>query len=163
MSTDTQNAIKQSLNTEKNAMLFYQYGAAQFTDPRAKKTFEQLAAEEREHAGHFFRIYQGGDIRSLDEFLAAAPDNESSWIAAVKKACGSDFTEKHALELAMEKEQALEAALRDLSAKVTDTEVKAVYDLNVRETHNHYLIIEAEYARIMGMVDETDMDTYVRE
>ena len=35
--------------------------------------------------------------------------------------------------------------------------------LNAHETHNHYLLIEAEYSRIMGMVDESDMDTFVRE
>ena len=40
---------------------------------------------------------------------------------------------------------------------------KAVFELNIRETHNHYLMIEAEYARLMGMVAESDMDIFVRE
>ncbi|MBP1729262.1 MAG: ferritin [Deltaproteobacteria bacterium] len=163
MSGDVQEAIKRSLQTEKNAMLFYQYGAQQFKDAAARRTFELLSGEEREHAGHFYRIYKGKDIPSLEAFLASPPDNETSWLAAAKKSCGADLTEQKAMEIALEKEKNLEEALRDMAAKMNDPEVRAVYELNVRETHNHYLLIEAEYARIMKMVDESDMDTFVRE
>ena len=80
-----------------------------------------------------------------------------------KKVCGAEFTEKKALEVAMDKEKQLEEALRSLADLMDDPDVRSVYELNVRETHNHYLMIEAEYARIMGMVDESEMDTFVRE
>ncbi len=163
MKADVQEAIKRSLHTEKSAMLFYQYGAKQFTDPRAKQTFELLAKEEREHAGHFHRIYPGSDIPSLDDFLAIQETDESTWLAMAKKFCGAEFTEQKALEVALNKEKQLEEALRALAGMIDDPEVREVFQLNVRETHNHYLLIEAEYARIMGMVDESDMDTFVRE
>ena len=163
MKTDVQEAIKNSLHTEKSAMLFYQYGAKQFKDPGAKRTFELLASEEREHAGQFHRIYPGTDIPSLDDFLAIQADDESTWLAVAKKVCGTDFTEKKALEVALNKEKQLEEALRELAARMDDPEVRAVFELNARETHKHYQLIEAEYARIMGMVAESDMDTFVRE
>ncbi len=163
MKAEVQEAIKRSLHTEKSAMLFYQYGALQLTDPRAKKTFEQLAKEEREHAGQFHRIYPGSDIPSLDDFLAVQETDEQTWLAVAKKRCGSNFTEKKALEVALDKEKQLEEALRALAGMIDDPDVRAVFELNVRETHNHYLLIEAEYSRIMGMVDESDMDTFVRE
>jgi rubrerythrin len=163
MDADIQKAIKRSLQTEKNAMLFYQYGAQQFKEAAARRTFELLAREEREHAGHFYRIYKGSDIPSLEAFLESTPDHETSWIAAAAKSCGADFTEQKAMEIALEREKNLEEALMEMAGKVTDPEVRAVYELNVRETHNHYLLIEAEYARIMKMVDESDMDTFVRE
>jgi rubrerythrin len=163
MSVDVQEAIKRSLQTEKNAMLFYSYGAQQFKDAAARRTFELLAGEEREHAGHFYRIYKGNDIPSLDAYLASPPDNESSWLAAAQGSCGADFTEQKAMEIALEKEKNLEAALRAMAAKMNDAEVRTVYELNARETHNHYLLIESEYARIMGMVHESDMDIFVRE
>lgn len=163
MKVDVQEAIKNSLQTEKSAMLFYQYGARQFKDPGAKRIFEVLASEEREHASHFHRIYSGTDIPSLDDFLAIEDSDETAWLAIAKKLCGTEFTEQKALELALNKEKQLEEALRRLAELMDDPEVRAVYELNVRETHNHYLMIEAEYARIMGMVDESDMDTFVRE
>lgn len=163
MSLNVQEAVKRSLQTEKNAMLFYQFGAQQFKDASAKRVFELLAGEEREHAGQFYRIYKGNDIPSLDTFLASPSENETSWIASAKKSCGSVINEKQAMEVALEKEKNLEEALREMAGKIDDPEVRAVYELNVQETHNHYLLIEAEYARIMGMVHESDMDTFVRE
>lgn len=163
MSIDVQEAIKRSIQTEKNAMNFYQYGAQRFKDDAARKTFEVLAGEEREHAGHFYRIYRGSDIPSLDAFLAAPPDNEAGWLASLSRSMGEDISEKQALELAMEKEKNLEESLREMAGKIDDPEVRAVFELNARETHNHYLMIESEYARIMAMVHESDMDIYVRE
>ena len=37
------------------------------------------------------------------------------------------------------------------------------FERMAQETENHYAIIESEYAHMMGMVHETDIDTYVRE
>ena len=56
-----------------------------------------------------------------------------------------------------------DADSQETAAKISDAAVKAVFELNAKETHNHYLMIESEYARLMGMVHESDMDTYVRE
>jgi len=160
---DVQEAIKQAIQTEKNAMNFYELGAKQMKDKDAKRMFEQLAKEEREHAAHFYKAYNGKDMGSFDTFMAAPPQNESTWISSIKKMIGPDFTEQKALELAMEKETNLEKALKETAAKISDPSVREVFELNARETHNHYLTIESEYARLMAMVDESDMDTYVRE
>ena len=166
MSLDTaevQEAVKRSLFTEKHAMDIYRLCAAKMKDERARKSFEVLAEEERAHAGSFYKIYAGEDIPSLEAYLNTPPTHEGEWLLALNKLVSEDFTEQKALELAMQKEQQLEKALKVQARKVADPEVRAVYEMNVRETHNHYLVIEAEYCRIMGMVDESDMDTYVRE
>jgi len=163
MSIDVQEAIRRSIQTEKNAMNFYQLGAQQMKNQDARKTFEVLAREEREHAGQFYKIYTGKDIPSLEAFLDSPFDNESAWVASITRLVESDFTEKKALELAMEREKNLEEALLETAGKIDDAAVKSVFELNAKETHNHYLLIESEYARIMGMVHESDMDTYVRE
>ena len=163
MSIDIQEAIKRSIQTEKNAMNFYQLGAQQMKNADARKTFEVLAREEREHAGQFFRIYTGSDIPSLEAFLDSPFDNQSSWMASITRLVESDFTEQKALELAMEREKNLEDALLETASKISDAAVKSVFELNAKETHNHYLMIESEYARLMGMVHETDIDTFVRE
>ena len=163
MGMDIQEAIKRSIQTEKNAMYFYQLGAERMKDQTARDLFELLAREEREHAAQFYRIYKGTDIPSLDDFLNASPDNSSSWFSSISRLIGGDFSEKKALELALEREKNLEDALLATSTTINDPEVRAVFEMNARETHNHYLLIESDYARLMGMVDELDMDTYVRE
>lgn len=160
---ELQAAIRQAIQTEKNAMNFYEMGAAQMKDPGAKRLFLQLAKEEREHAAHFFKAYSGQAIGTFEEFMAAPPQSDSSWVSSLKSILTSDFTEQKALELAMQKEADLEKALRQVAATVADPQVRAVFELNAVETHNHYLTIESEYSRIMAMVDESDMNTYVRE
>jgi len=90
-------------------------------------------------------------------------DNESSWIVTITRSISEDFTEKKALELAMEKEKNLEEALRATAAKIDDPAIRAVYETNANETLHHYEMIESEYAHLMGMVHETDIDTFVRE
>lgn len=161
--SDVQEAIKQAIQTEKNAMNFYELGAQQMKDKDAKRMFEQLAKEEREHAAHFYRAYTGNDLGTFDEFISAPPQNESVWVSSIQKMIGPDFSEQKALEVAMEKETNLEKALREAAAKIADPSVREVFELNAKETHNHFLTIESEYARLMAMVDESDMDTYVRE
>lgn len=163
MKINVQEAIKRSIQTEKNAMNFYQLGAHRMNNPDARRTFELLAGEEREHAAQFYKIYQGGDIPSLDKFLDTVPDNESSWVSTIARLISADFTEQKALELAMERERNLEDALLETAAKIDIPEIKAVYELNAKETRHHYELIESEYARLMGMVHETDIDIFVRE
>ena len=160
---DVQEAIRESIQTEKDAMNFYELGAKQMKERDAIRVFELLAREEREHAGHFFRVYKGGDIPDFDEFMDAPPDEESSWTVSMARAISSDFNEQMALELAMEKELNLEKNLRETAAQIADPEARAIFELNARETRNHYEMIESEYARLMTMVHESDMDIYVRE
>ncbi len=163
MSINIQEAIKRSIQTEKNAMNFYQFGAQKMNNPDARRIFELLASEEREHAAQFYKIYQGTDIPSLNDFLDSLADNESSWVATISRSISEDFSEQKALELAMEKEKNLEETLWVTASKISDPEIKAVYELNAKETHHHYELIESEYARLMGMVHESDIDTFVRE
>jgi rubrerythrin len=163
MSLNIQEAIKRSIQTEKNAMDFYQLGAQKMNNIDARRTFELLAKEEREHAAQFYKIYQGSDIPSLDAFLDSPPDNESSWVSTIARLISADFNEQKALELAMEREKNLEEALLETASQIADPEIKAVYELNAKETNHHYQLIESEYARLMGMVHETDIDTFVRE
>jgi rubrerythrin len=144
-------------------MNFYQLGAQKMKNPDARRFFEVLAEEEREHATQFYKVYQGNDIPSLDAFLDSPPDNESSWISTIARMIAEDFNEQKAMEVAMEREKHLEDALLELAATIDDAQIKTIYELNAKETRHHYEMIESEYARLMGMVHESDMDTYVRE
>jgi len=50
-----------------------------------------------------------------------------------------------------------------MAAKFDDPEIKQIFEKNATSTDHHYQIIESEYARLMGMVHETDINTFVRE
>ena len=160
---DVKNALVRSVQTEKNAMNFYEIAAKQMKDSDAIKTFELLAREEREHAKHFFDKCIECDLPPFDEFIAADPDKSSEWLSDLDKALLGNFNDRKAMELALEKEKRLEESLREMAAKIEDADVRAIFEENAKSTHNHYVLIESEYARLMGMPHETDIDTFVRE
>jgi len=161
MSSNLTDAIKRSILTEKSAMDFYTSCATHLKNVEARKTFELLAREEREHAESFFKIYDGDDIGTFEEFMQL--DTDSDWLNDLEKSALPNMDERKAMEFAMEKEQQLEKHLLIMAEKAEDQEIKAVYEANAKSTHNHYVLIESEYARLMGMVHESDMDTFVRE
>lgn len=160
---DVQEAIRRSIQTEKNAMDFYTQGAKNMKNPEAKKVFELLAREEREHAGQFFSIYKGSGIADFETFVNAPPALNGEWLSALEKTLMGGFDERKAMELAMDKELKLEKSLREMAERIEDPAVKAVYEANAKSTRHHYELIESEYARLMGMVHETDINTFVRE
>ncbi len=145
-----QAAIKQAMQTEKDARDYYKYGAEKMTDPKAKKSFEILAAEEKQHAHMFFNIYRGDEVPSFDEFMAAAPDTTSSWWKALHGSMMGDFDERKAIELAIELEATLEEDLRAMAAKIDDVAVKDIYLANARSTHHHYELCMEERNALFG-------------
>ena len=160
---DLKDAVRRAMQTEKNAMDFYLRGAEMMKNAEAKKVFALLAREESEHAEWFYNVYPGDDIADLKEFLAAGADQDSEWMKELSQVNAAGFDERKAMELAMEKEKNLAEHLRALAEKIKDPEVRKIFEQNAKSTDHHYQIIESEYARLMGMVHETDMDTFVRE
>lgn len=157
------DAIKQAIQTEKDVMDFYLKAATLTSNERGKQVFEQLAKEEREHAGHFFEIYTGSDLGSFEDFMAMPPSKGHAMLKQLEKALDENVHERKAMELAMKEEEDLVKNLKMTASRIVDPSVRAVFERMARETENHYAIIESEYARMMGMVHETDIDTYVRE
>ena len=81
----------------------------------------------------------------------------------LEKALDENVHERKAMELALKEEEDLVKSLLMTASRIVDPAVRAVFERMARETENHYAIIESEYAHMMGMVHETDIDTYVRE
>ncbi len=156
-------AIKSAIQTEKNVMDFYLKAASLTENERGKKVFAQLASEEREHAGHFFEIYTGSDLGTFEEFIAHPPATSHAMIRQLEKALDENVHERKAMELAMQEEEDLLKNLRMTAARMVDPSVRAVFDRMAEETEHHYAIIESEYAHMMAMVHETDINIYVRE
>ena len=160
---DLKDAVRRAMQTEKNAMDFYLRGAEMMKNAEAKKVFTLLAREESEHAEWFYNVYPGDDIADLQEFLSSGADQNSEWMKELSLVNAAGFDERKAMELALEKEKNLAEHLRALAEKIENPEIRKVFEQNATSTDHHYQIIESEYARLMGMVHETDMDTFVRE
>jgi rubrerythrin len=149
--SELQQAIKASMQTEKDAMDYYRYSAERMPEDKARATFELLAREERQHAESFYQIYPGNDIPSFEAFMSTPPDTSSAWWRTLQKLLVQDFDERKALELAIEQEDALEQELRVMAARIGDPEVARVYLANASSTHHHLEVIEEEYRAMFGM------------
>jgi len=158
-----QEALRLAIQTEKDVMDFYNKAAALTKNARGRKVFEQLAKEEYEHAGHFFNIYPGKDLGSFEEFMARPAKLEHAMLRQLEKALDDKVHERKAMEIALKEEEDLAKHLHITATKIVDPAVRNVFEKMAKETENHYAIIESEYAHLMGMVHETDIDTFVRE
>ena len=147
---DVQNAIKNAMQTEKDAMDFYKYGAEKMTDPKAQRAFEILAAEEKQHAHMFFNIYTGDDVPDFEAFMNAAPNTDSTWWKNLQQMLLGEFDERKAMELAIDQEADLEKELIAMADKMDDKDIRQVYLANARSTHHHFELCTEEYNALHG-------------
>ncbi|PLX89179.1 MAG: rubrerythrin [Desulfuromonas sp.] len=138
-------AIKSSIQTEKDAMDFYLCAAERVVNERPRLTFKLLSREEREHARSFYDAYRWNDLPPFDELMAAPPDTDSPWWTELQKTLLGDFDEEKALALAIRREAELEEALRKIAEQVDDEAVRQVYLSNAKMTHRHLELISEDY------------------
>lgn len=158
-----QEAIKLAIQTEKNVGDFYTRAASITKNSRAKKVFELLAKEEQEHASHFFHLYQGGDLGTFEQFMSTPPKSDTAMLKSLEKALDENVHERKAMEIALREEEDLARSLTMTAERIIDPAVRAIFERMAKETRDHYALIESEYAHVMAMVHETDIDIYVRE
>ena len=158
-----QEALKLAVETEKGLICYYRRAAEMVADAGAKRVFERLAKDKEEHAGKFFRHYQGEDFGSLEDFINRPCTINAEVLKELNGLENTQIKERRAREIAMEKEEQLEKSLLGTAKQIIDPGVRTIFEEMAKETRNHYQIIESEYARNMGMVHETEINTYVRE
>ena len=158
-----QEALKLALHAEKDSMDFYRRAASVTKNERAKKVFDLLANEEVGHLKSFFEHYKGTEVSDLKSFIDSPPSAKSATIIALEKAIKEDTHEKEALEIAMKEEKSGIQQYSLLVKDIIDPLVRGVFERVIKESQGHYDMIEDEYMHIMGMVDKSDQDTYVRE
>ena len=158
-----QEALKLALHAEKDSMDFYRRAASVTKNERAKKVFDLLANEEVGHLKSFYEHYKGSEFGDLKSFIDSPPSAKSATIMALEKAIKEDTHEKEALEIAMKEEKSGIQQYSLLAKDIIDPLVRGVFERVIKESQGHYDMIEDEYMHIMGMVDKSDQDTYVRE
>ena len=138
-------AIKDSIQTEKDAMDFYRLASEKMYNERPRLTFKLLSREEREHARSFYDVYRWDDLPPFDVMMAAPPDTDSIWLKKLREAMLGEFDETQALALAVQGEQALEEKLRTMAEQIEDEEVRKVYLKNATMTKRHLELITKDY------------------
>ena len=158
-----QEAISLAIKAEKDSMDFYRRAASVTKIERAKKVLDLLANEEVGHLKAFFDHYKGTEFGDLASCMNSPVDTKNPTYMKLEKAISENMVEQKALELALAEEKECIGQYTQLAQGVVDPAVRSVFERVIKETQNHYDLIESEYAHIMGMVHETDQNTFVRE
>jgi len=158
-----EQALRLAIQGEKDSMDFYRKAATVAKNERAKKVFDLLANEEVGHLKSFFQHFKGEEFGDIESFMKTPPDTNNSTYKALMKVLGEETVEKQALEIAMKEEKSVVDHYSVLAKDIVDPLVKGIFERVIKETQGHYDMIEDEYMHIMGMVDKTDQDTFVRE
>jgi len=158
-----EQALRLAIQGEKDSMDFYRKAASATKNERAVKIFDLLANEEVGHLKTFFQHYKGKEFGDVESFMKTPPDTNNTTYKALLKVIGDDTMEKQALEIAMKEEKSVVDHYTVIAKDIVDPLVKGIFDRVVKETQGHYEMIEDEYMHVMGMVDKSDMDTFVRE
>ena len=158
-----QEALKLAIQAEKDSMDFYRRASEATRNERAKKVFDLLANEEVGHLKSFFDHYKGGDFGDLKSFMELPPNKKNATYLALEKAIDEETHEQKALEIALKEEKACIEQYTILAKDIIDPLVRSIFEKVVKETQNHYDMIEDEYMHVMTMVDKSDQDIYVRE
>lgn len=158
-----QEAISLAIKAEKDSMDFYRKASSVARNERAKKVLDLLANEEVGHLKAFFDHYKGSEFGDLTSYINSPADTKNPAYMKLEKAIIEDMAEQRALELALVEEMDCIGQYTQLAQGVVDPAVRSVFERVVKETQGHYALIESEYAHIMGMVHESDQDTFVRE
>jgi rubrerythrin len=158
-----QEALKMAIQAEKDSMDFYRRASAVTKNERAKKVFDLLANEEVGHLKSFFEHYKGSEFGDIKSYMETPPNKKNPTYQALEKAITENTHEQAALEIALKEEKACIDQYSMLVKDIIDPLVRRVFQQVVKETENHYALIEDEYMHVMKMVDKSDQDTYVRE
>ena len=158
-----QEALKLAIRAEKDSMDFYRKASSVARNERAKKVFDLLANEEVAHLKAFFDHFKGTDFGDIKTYIDSPADEKNPTYVKLMKAIDENIVEQKALELALIEEKDCISQYTQLAQGVVDPAVRAVFARVVKETQGHYDLIESEYAHIMGMVHESDQNTFVRE
>lgn len=163
MKDRAQAVLKDCILHEKEGMDFYLKAAKSVESQSARKAFEVLAQEEISHIKSLYQVYEGGEIGELEDFLKSPPSIESEIIKDLEASVDRETNDRRALELALRLEEDNRDNYRKFAAETDDPDVQEVFERLALEEDRHYQVVESEYAHLMGMVHETDMDIYVRE
>ena len=122
-----------------------------------------LDEETRTGLSRFYDLYLGKDLDDFEQFMATPPRPDSAMLHELDRELHPDIHDRRAREIALREEADIERVLRMTAERVINPMARQILLEAAAETGQHLQIIESEYAHTMGMVHETDIDTYVRE
>jgi rubrerythrin len=157
----TKRAILSAIRFEKMSHDFYLLAASKATEPETSKLLMKIAFEEFEHMAGFIRLYP--DESEIIPLLNGVSDLKTLCYQELLTKINNIKTRKEVFAIAIKEEQSCIEQYSSIIDSVRIPEVQGLFKKALHETEQHLETMEAEYARCLGMVDDSETDIYVRE
>lgn len=148
-------ALKNAIKFEEDGYEFYKDIAAKMTQPLAKRLFESLAAQEKEHKKRILEIYdaerEGKEWKAENPALATMEDEVKALFRELddeKKKIPLDHIEGY--KLAMEMEKKGFNMYRKFSQEAKSPREKAFFETLMNEEKDHLSSLDNVYRFLTG-------------
>lgn len=164
METIQESAFEKAIAMETRSLSFYRAITLKVKDCKTRQVFELLAQEEAAHLHLFCGMFQGEEA-DLARLLGKNYVNTlfDPRYCSMVNSIDTDSSEKDALRIALEEEQACIDRYAALVETIRDPQVYDLFTRILDETRKQCEIISEEYTRLMGMAGSMDEDIFVRE
>ena len=149
---EVRQALRKMLQSELDAMRYYQQASRYMQDEAAIYHFNLLAQEELEHARTFYEVYPGDDLPPFAE-LVKQTSAQSAVLESIDQELMARLDEQHALRLAIKMEAAVADSLKQMLPQLQSPAARASVEKNIESTLGHLELIEQDYQRLFGPVD----------
>ncbi len=147
--TELKQALRKMLQTELDAMRYYQQASRYMQDEGAIYHFNQLAQEELEHARTFYDVYPGDELPEFEEMVKSLPEQPAHQQRKIQLEV-SRLNEKRALQLAIELERSVARELQQMLKEVYSPAARAAIEKNIESTRGHLELIEEDFQRLFA-------------
>ncbi len=144
---ELRQALRKMLQSELEAMQYYQQASRYMQDEAASYHFNLLAQEELEHARTFYEVYPGDDLPEFADLIKQLP-KQSAALNSIDQQLMARLSEQHALQLAIKMEAAVADNLKRMLARIHSPAARITIEKNIESTLNHLELIEQDYQRL---------------
>lgn len=159
----THDAVTFVIETQKSLVGFYQHAAELVDNADGRRVFARLAEETRNRLARYYHRHYGSGAFDFEGFMTSPMLGDSAMLHELGRQIAVDLNGHQARNLAMQEEFDIERRLNLYAGHVINPVAREILRQAAEETGQHAQIIESEYAHTMGMVHETDINTFVRE
>ena len=151
-----EEALRVAVLTEKSSSDFYRSAAANTLNGRGKQVLEQLANEEAEHVQEIFELHSDISIGCLMSLTEPIDGKIPFVLSEHAHETERDMTEKHALWLALDQEQACIDRYEVFVAAFREPKVRKVFEQALYMSRKHYKSLEEKFQHLTNSPWQSD-------
>jgi Fur family ferric uptake transcriptional regulator len=149
------DALRVAIATERSGLAFYQRAARLARDPRGRRVFERLAAEEREHLSTLEARYRElteaePQLEAQPAFLFFKSASNGLFAAGVEELSAPGVDDREALRIGIRCERASYRFFKQYGERFEESEGKRIFLEFADEEREHFELLVREFRALVA-------------